>query len=215
MHLLSVAAFTVLTIGQMGVVVAQSPSDTSADLSTAPSRGDVVAEPGDRSIARHLPLFNSAALQRVVSARVIAQPPPDLAEEWRRVEHLPAGSPVTVTAETQSEISGRLVSADADGITFAPNGASTALTVRRAAVVEVTARVVKRGSKLGAVVGVGSGAFLGFLTALTLSDRDCGGNCSDEKFLMGVSLIGIPVAGGILGYYAFHGRPKVETVYRR
>jgi len=159
-------------------------------------------------------LFSGPALHRAlatVEGRTLQSP----ADEWQRVRRLPVGSTVTVSATGRSAVSGQFMSADVEGITVVPLGSSTPLTIRRDAVVEVIARVPHRGSKLGAVVGVGAGALVGFMSAVSLSDRDCGGNCADEKFLIGASLIGIPVAGGLIGYYAFHGRPKVETVYRR
>ena len=49
--------------------------------------------------------------------------------------------------------------------------------------------------------------------ALNVAFRDCGGNCSDERLLMGAALVGTPVAGGFLGYHAFARTNQV--VYRR
>ena len=73
--------------------------------------------------------------------------------------------------------------------------------------------VTRRGSKRNAIIGAGAGAFLGYLTALNIALRDCGGNCNDERFLVGLALVGTPVAGGLIGYHAFARRN--ELVYRR
>ena len=43
-----------------------------------------------------------------------------------------------------------------------------------------------------------------------LAFKQCGGSCNDEKFLMGASLVGFPVLGGSLGYWAT--RHEVERV---
>ena len=53
----------------------------------------------------------------------------------------------------------------------------------------------------------------GSLIALELGYQQCGDSCSDEKFLMGLSIVGIPVAGGFLGYWLPGGNRM--TIYER
>ena len=62
------------------------------------------------------------------------------------------------------------------------------------------ARPSKRGV-IGAVIGAAAGAVLGAGLAIGYATRDCGSSCSDERAMIGVSLIGIPVAGGLAGYH--------------
>jgi hypothetical protein len=62
------------------------------------------------------------------------------------------------------------------------------------------ARVSKRGV-IGAVIGAAAGAVLGVGLAVNYGTRDCGGSCDDERVMIGVSLIGIPIAGGLAGYH--------------
>ena len=62
------------------------------------------------------------------------------------------------------------------------------------------ARQSKRGV-IGAVVGAAAGAVLGVGLAIGYATRDCGSSCSDERAMIGVSLIGIPVVGGLAGYH--------------
>jgi hypothetical protein len=62
------------------------------------------------------------------------------------------------------------------------------------------ARQSKRGV-IGAVIGAAAGAVLGVGLAIGYATRDCGSSCSDERVMIGVSLIGIPVAGGFAGYH--------------
>ena len=69
-----------------------------------------------------------------------------------------------------------------------------------AAVPAVAARQSKRGV-IGAVIGAAAGALVGVGLAIGYATRDCGGSCTDERAMIGVSLIGIPVAGGLAGYY--------------
>jgi hypothetical protein len=65
---------------------------------------------------------------------------------------------------------------------------------------EATTRQSKRGA-LGAVIGAAAGAVLGVGLAIGYATRDCGSSCSDERAMIGVSLIGIPVAAGLAGYH--------------
>jgi hypothetical protein len=64
----------------------------------------------------------------------------------------------------------------------------------------VAARQSKRGA-IGAVIGAAAGAVLGVGLAIGYATRDCGNGCSDERAMIWVSLIGIPVAGGLAGYH--------------
>jgi hypothetical protein len=54
---------------------------------------------------------------------------------------------------------------------------------------------------IGAVIGAAAGAVLGVGLAIGYATRECGSSCSDERAMVGVSLIGIPIAGGLAGYY--------------
>jgi len=70
----------------------------------------------------------------------------------------------------------------------------------RAKASAAAARQSKRGV-IGAVIGAAAGAVLGVGLAIGYATRDCGSSCSDERAMIGVSLIGIPVAGGLAGYH--------------
>jgi hypothetical protein len=58
----------------------------------------------------------------------------------------------------------------------------------------------KRGV-IGAVIGAAAGALLGAGLAVGYATRQCGSSCTDERAMIWVSLIGIPVAGGLAGYH--------------
>jgi hypothetical protein len=82
----------------------------------------------------------------------------------------------------------------------------------RADVSEIRTLRRTRGSIFGAVGGAAGGFLLGGVLALNLAFKNCGGGCGDEKALIGLSLVGLPVAGGLLGYHAV-GR-KMDVIYR-
>jgi hypothetical protein len=62
------------------------------------------------------------------------------------------------------------------------------------------ARRSKRGA-IGATIGAAAGALLGVGLAVGYATRQCGSSCSDERAMIWVSLIGLPVAGGFAGYH--------------
>jgi hypothetical protein len=58
-----------------------------------------------------------------------------------------------------------------------------------------------RMAAVGAAVGAGIGLLVGAYVGLSMADKYCGSSCSDEKALVGLSVIGPPIALGVLGYY--------------
>ncbi len=81
-------------------------------------------------------------------------------------------------------------------------------------VVEVEAAGhAKHGSAAGAIIGVGIGLVTFRLVAPVIGFHPCGGSCGDEKALLVAMGVGLPVGGGLLGYYA--GRVDgTATIYR-
>jgi hypothetical protein len=71
----------------------------------------------------------------------------------------------------------------------------------------------RRGSKWGALGGAAAGLWLGVGAAVGLATTQCGGSCTDEKALAWTAVIGLPVAGGFLGYHGF-ARKTEEVIYR-
>jgi hypothetical protein len=63
------------------------------------------------------------------------------------------------------------------------------------------------------VIGAAGGFALGFASAVALADKQCGGSCADERMLIGASLVGMPIAGGLLGYRLPGGNRTLTTVY--
>jgi hypothetical protein len=158
-------------------------------------------------------LFSPLALRRAVLAAEDG-PPPAQDPAWSGVERLPGGVSLSIAVDGQPAVHGPLVSADSGGLSIRL-GDGRVERVVRANVVEVRQLTRARGSKRNAIIGAAAGGFLGYLMAVNLALRDCGGDCSDERFLVGASLAGTPVAGGLLGYYAFGGRETSRVIYRR
>ena len=60
-----------------------------------------------------------------------------------------------------------------------------------------------KGAVIGGIVGGVVGAVAGVATSAHLAMRQCGSTCTDEKVLIGVSLVGMPLAGAFLGAKLF------------
>jgi hypothetical protein len=73
---------------------------------------------------------------------------------------------------------------------------------------------VNRGAAAGGAIGGAlGGVFVGFRFAQYLAYSPCHGSCTKNETLMMLSLAGIPVAGGVLGYLATRHKGPV-IVYR-
>jgi hypothetical protein len=83
----------------------------------------------------------------------------------------------------------------------------------RADILRVALPPERRGSWLGALIGGVAGGVLGFGVALGIGmENQCGSSCADEEALMGLSAVGLPIAGGWLGYHAIT-RTTQRVVY--
>jgi hypothetical protein len=88
-------------------------------------------------------------------------------------------------------------------------------TIARSDVAEITRfATVNRGMAAGGAIAGALGGFIaGFHMAAVLANSPCHGSCTTNEWLMGLSLGGLPIAGGWLGYQAF--AHKAEAVIYR
>ncbi len=140
----------------------------------------------------------------------------DPRHDWSRLRQL-AGSEIVLRAQGLPASRCRLVLFEDAGLTAvdldSPN--RNTLRIARADVDEVSQWIGRRGSPLGAVIGAGVGIVAGVWLALGLAFKQCGRSCSDEKFLIGLSLVGTPIAGGFLGYRLPGDSRTLTTIYLR
>jgi hypothetical protein len=132
-----------------------------------------------------------------------------------RLRDIGVDQPVALLAARQHTIvSDRTISVGAgviseSGRALAPLG-EVVQTIPRSAVREI--RLERTGgSKVGAAVGATAGIVAGLLTAPYWMMKPCNGSCGDEQLMLGVSLVGLPVAGALVGYLP---RGEEVVVYR-
>ena len=133
-----------------------------------------------------------------------AQDAPDA--RWANVRSLGAGKSIRITTRDGIRRDASFVSAGADEIVVSVKGV-TLLPIPRFDVTEIRRR--SAGSLVGGLAGAAVGGFLGFGSAISLALKQCGRSCSDERFLIGASLVGLPILGAVLGAKVIeHGRWK-------
>ncbi len=170
----------------------------SSATSAEPARESLAAaaDRGARELARTAPLLLAPQSQNA----------------WGRVHALDTGARVRVITLEGASAEGRLERATEDVIVIAAGDARPPVEFRR----ETVARVQRqtKGSLLGGVLGVAAGALAGVVTAANLAMKECGESCSDEKALIALSLVGMPIAGGYAGA-TLMPRASWTNVYER
>jgi hypothetical protein len=135
--------------------------------------------------------------------------------DWSHVERLAASTEIVLLAGGQMSRKCRLVSATDTTLTVVDldDANHPTFQIARDDVIEIKEWTGGRGSLIGAAIGTAGGVLLGFGSAIALSYKVCGRSCSDEKFLRGLALVGLPIAGGLGGYYLPKQPRRLTTIY--
>ena len=175
--------------------------------------GDTAAMAQASDSAR--PVFTRQAITAALShmtATIAA--PQDPRYDWSRLRQL-TKIDIVLFAQGLAGRRCRIVAVDDAALTVvdleSPN--RTTLRIPRTDVSEIRQSTGRRGSLLGAVIGAAGGFALGFVSAVALADKPCGGSCADERILVGAALVGMPIAGGLLGYRLPGGNRTLTTIY--
>lgn len=163
------------------------------------------------------PVFTRDAISRALSGiTATLAAPQDPRSDWSRLSRL-TETEVVLYATGLAPRKVRIVAVEDAALTVvdleSPN--RTTLRIARADVTEIRQWTGRRGSMVGAVIGAAGGFAIGFLSALNLAFKQCGGSCTDERILIYASLIGMPIAGGIAGYRLPGGNRRLTTIYVR
>jgi hypothetical protein len=153
----------------------------------------------------------TAALSHVTATIAAPQDPRD---DWSRLRQL-TKIDIVLFAQGLAGRTCRIVAVEDAALTVvdleSPN--RTTLRIPRTDVSEIRQWTGRRGSPLGAVIGAAGGFALGYASAVALAYKQCGGSCADERILIGASLVGMPIAGGLLGYRLPGGNRTLTTIY--
>ena len=149
-----------------------------------------------------------AALPRDVSAVVQSE---DRKYGWSGVTGLAPGTKILV--EVRGGLAASRIFVKADDSELIVRDLDVLQRIPRPDIVAITMPPQRRGSLIGAAIGAGGGFILGFASAVHFAYKQCNGSCSDEKAFMALSLVGFPVAGGLLGYQV-NARTTQRVIYR-
>lgn len=131
---------------------------------------------------------------------------------WSRVRRLAPETKMIVTVRGEQPRRWRFGIADESQLTV-HDSTGHEETIARSNVAEIETFAI-RGSKAAAIAGAASGALVGGLIALRVAfNVRCQPSCGGVEAMMALSAIGIPVAAGIAGYYAF-GESTARVIYR-
>jgi hypothetical protein len=133
---------------------------------------------------------------------------------WARVIGLAPGAKILVEVRGAAAVPRTFVAADeSELVVKAPESPDVLQRFPRQDIVAIKSPPRRHGSKIGAAIGAAGGFVLGYAAAVNLAYKQCNGSCSDEKALMALSLVGLPIAGGWLGYQA-NSRTTEDAIYR-
>jgi hypothetical protein len=138
----------------------------------------------------------------------------DRSTSWSRVIGLAPGTRILVEVRGAAAVPRTFVRADeSELVVKAPESPDVLQRFLRQDIVAIRTPPRRHGSKIGAAIGAAGGFVLGGAAAVNLAYKQCNGSCSDEKALMALSLVGLPIAGGWLGYQA-NSRTTQDVIYR-
>jgi hypothetical protein len=163
-------------------------------------------------------MFSNEALVRALPPDSAPGPGQvDSPTRWDRVRTLRRSTEIFVTTRDAHAKKSRFLSADDRSVTVVDVETLGRPTVQiaRDEVMEISCWVCRPGSVAGAIAGAGGGFLLGFVTSVGLANKMCGSSCGDEQVLMAASLIGMPIAGAVLGYGPSAGKRQFRTIYLR
>ena len=132
------------------------------------------------------------------------------ASDWSRLTQY-LDQDVVVEATGLGIRRGRLLGVD-DGA-LAIGDRRQPLVVQRAQVRKVQQASGRRGSIAGAIVGGAAGLGLAWLATVYLVNRECSGGCSGTALFVFAAAVGLPTAGGYLGYLGSGDKRKLTTIY--
>ncbi len=129
-------------------------------------------------------------------------------QDWQAVMQLPAAANVRIETKDKHKKTAWLVAATDTEVMLEDDG--EIFTYRRDEIKKLWQLREPNRTKQRIFSGIGmvAGTFAGILAGTSIGLRQCGGSCNDEKVGVYAAVIGLPVAGGVIGYkLAGNGKP--------
>ena len=130
--------------------------------------------------------------------------------DWQAVMQLPAAVNVRVQTKDGHKKTGWLVAATETQVKLEDDGEIFSFTRDEIKKLWQLREPNRTKQRIFSGIGTAAGTFAGLLVGTSLGFRQCGGSCNDEKVGVYAAIIGLPVAGGVIGYkLAGNGKPRL------
>ncbi len=130
--------------------------------------------------------------------------------DWTAVRQLPHGKEISVQTASRNRIIGKLSAVSDSAIVVKVNRRDQ--SILRGDVRRVSRRLPPQNRRLFSSIGIALGVTAGLLSSVPLPFKQCGASCNDEKAATAGLVIGLPVAGAIVGR-RLAGKGEWDLVY--
>lgn len=157
-------------------------------------------------------IFLCCSLIVSATATAIAQTPASTSPQWDAVRQIAAGQELRVQLQNKRKVWGFLVTASDTELQLEKDGVVTALKQAEIKKVWHVTGSKRARQRLYRGIGIGAGLFAGLLIGVAVGLQPCNGSCNEEKAGVAAAMIGLPLAGGVLGH-KLGGSGKRTLIY--
>ena len=129
-------------------------------------------------------------------------------QDWQSVQQLPAAAGILVQTKAGKKKTGWLVAATDTEVKLEDDGDIFSFQRDEIKKLWHLREPNRTKQRIFSGIGVAAGTFAGLLIGVNLGFKQCGGSCNEEKVGAFAAIVGLPVAGGVIGYkLAGNGKP--------
>jgi hypothetical protein len=132
--------------------------------------------------------------------------------DWAKVQQLAAGQELRVERQNKQKVWGFLVAVSDTELQLEKEGVVMVLKQAEIKKVWHVTGSNRTRQRLYRGIGIGAGLFAGLFIGVALGFQPCGGSCNEEKVGIAAAMIGLPLAGGLLGH-KLSGSGKRTLIY--
>jgi hypothetical protein len=131
-------------------------------------------------------------------------------QDWQAVMQLPAAANVRVETKDKHKKTAWLVAATDTEVKLEDDGEIFTFTRDEIKKLWHLREPNRTKQRIFSSIGLAAGTFAGIVIGTGLGLRQCGRSCDGEKAGVAAAIIGLPVAGGVIGYkLAGNGKPRL------
>ena len=137
-------------------------------------------------------------------------------QDWQAVQQLPAAVNVRVQTKEGKKKTGWLVAVTDTAVKLEDDGEIFVFQHDEIKNLWRLREPNRTKQRIFSGIGTGAGLMAGVLASVSLGFKQCGGSCNGERVGIFAAMVGLPVAGGVVGYkLAGNGKPVLIIMPRR